>query len=312
MLQVRGCVAAFISFYLVHSGLKKNSLSKSGSLAAFVVGFVSMSSSYRFGLILLLFYYSSTKLTKYKLEQKSKLEEGFTISAARDWKQVFASSLLAIVVAASHFLIIGDDMNVDFASGSTYMDIFYIMDGSLSHRRLSAVLQVMYVAHFATANADTWASEVGMLAKNKPRLITSFFMREVPAGTNGGVSVLGTVASAAGGAFIGFVYYALTFLYPASITPQYPMIIVGLICGIIGSLIDSFLGATVQATYYSQKKQQIIKHYNSESSSKKDDDDVIRVCGMDILSNEAVNFLSIGITMIIGAIVAPVVFQAFE
>lgn len=137
-------------------------------------------------------------------------------------------------------------------------------------------------------------------------------MREVPAGTNGGVSVLGTVASAAGGAFIGFVYYALTFLYPASITPQYPMIIVGLICGIIGSLIDSFLGATVQATYYSQKKQQIIKHYNSESSSKKDDDDVIRVCGMDILSNEAVNFLSIGITMIIGAIVAPVVFQAFE
>jgi len=49
--------------------------------------------------------------------------------------------------------------------------------------------------------ADTFSSELGILSKSKPRLLTSWNLREVPPGTNGGVTMAGTLAGF-GGAFI--------------------------------------------------------------------------------------------------------------
>lgn len=53
--------------------------------------------------------------------------------------------------------------------------------------------------------ADTFSSELGILSKDKPRLLTSWSFREVPPGTNGGVSMLGTLAG-----FLGAFTIALT------------------------------------------------------------------------------------------------------
>lgn len=151
----------------------------------------------------------------------------------------------------------------------------------------------MYIAHFACATGDTWASEVGILSTSRPRLITSLLLREVPHGTNGGLSLLGTLASTAGGLFIGLCYYALSGLESSQIPPIY----LATACGFFGSLIDSFLGATLQATYYSEERKCIVEKPDGVDKS------IVRVCGRDVLSNDAVNFLSIFLTMMFAAAV---------
>lgn len=91
-------------------------------------------------------------------------------------------------------------------------------------------------------------------------------------------------------------------MLPGNAWSQAPMIAVGLLCGVFGSLIDSLLGATLQASYYSKDKKKIVRHYD------KNDQSLQLICGMDILSNEAVNFISIAVTMIMAAISGEYIF----
>ena len=99
------------------------------------------------------------------------------------------------------------------------------------------------------------------------------------------MSPLGTVASALGGLAIGFVAYAYgprgvgneaTDALSAGESPG--LIIVGLAAGIFGSLLDSFLGATLQETLFDEEKKRIV---GRDTGSK----NVKRICGHAILSN---------------------------
>ncbi|CAE7737263.1 PGR, partial [Symbiodinium microadriaticum] len=153
-----------------------------------------------------------------------------------------------------------------------------------------------YISHYACAAADTWASEVGILADGQPRLVTSLFLRSVPPGTNGGMSALGTAASVAGGLFIGLIFYVASFALPSSPQiSQLPMVWLGGVCGVLGSFFDSILGATVQATYYSKDRKCIVKKSDPEF---KTDLSICLISGMDVLTNEEVNFVSILLTML--------------
>lgn len=314
LLIFRYFLAFLFSTFLSLHGKLKNSLNISGSIAAFFVGFSSFAASYRFGLILILFYYSSSKLTKVKENVKSKLEENYSKGGQRNYIQVLANSFLATFVALIYFFYIGEDSFVSFSSlASDHIpnENFVLFHGfEISKRLFSSYLWCLYISHYSCATADTWASEIGILSKNKPRLVTSLFFVEVPHGTNGGMSLLGTLASAMGGLFIGLLFWVFSFCLnmnnPQS-TPQYPMIFVGLISGVMGSLLDSLLGALLQATYYSTEKRCIVKHFKSPSK----DPSVIRVSGADVLSNEAVNFYSILLTMLLSLFYSPLVFNFF-
>jgi uncharacterized protein (TIGR00297 family) len=91
------------------------------------------------------------------------------------------------------------------------------------------------VACLAEATADTASSEIGEALSKRAWLVTTF--REVPPGEDGGVSLPGTLAGIAAAAAIAFAARALHLTQSFAIP---------LIAAFLGTLFDSWLGATVE------------------------------------------------------------------
>lgn len=102
-----------------------------------------------------------------------------------------------------------------------------------------------FAGALAAAAADTWATEIGALSPTPPRLITSG--APVPRGANGGITLLGTAGGVGGAAVMGGLAVLLEprAVGPASGHPGQLAVAVA-VAGVLGMLIDSLLGATVQ------------------------------------------------------------------
>jgi uncharacterized protein (TIGR00297 family) len=99
--------------------------------------------------------------------------------------------------------------------------------------------QRAFVGALAAAAADTWATELGLLAKRQPRSIITW--RMVPAGMSGGITPEGLAASAAGALVVGLGW--------ALCGGGFGQLPGTLVAGVAGSLVDSVFGATWQALY---------------------------------------------------------------
>ncbi len=117
---------------------------------------------------------------------------------------------------------------------------------------LRVVLYSAFLGSLAAAAADTWATEIGMLSSAPPRLLTSG--RPVPPGTSGGITLLGTTAGVAGAALVTGVGLAGVGLPGAGLSgmsrvggPAFFAAITA--AGTAAMLLDSLLGATLQATF---------------------------------------------------------------
>jgi uncharacterized protein (TIGR00297 family) len=97
-----------------------------------------------------------------------------------------------------------------------------------------------FLGALAAAGADTWATEFGLLATRAPRLITNL-KQPVAAGMSGGVTPEGVAASVGGALSVGLAWGCLGGGWRGVPT--------ALVAGIWGSLVDSWLGATLQALY---------------------------------------------------------------
>ena len=100
------------------------------------------------------------------------------------------------------------------------------------------LLLVGFAASFAAKLADTFGSEIGKRWGSKTFLITS--LRPVPAGTDGAISVEGTLASSLGSFAMTFVM--VSFFYDQ--IGRFAFVI--FIAGFIATLFESFLGALFQ------------------------------------------------------------------
>ena len=95
---------------------------------------------------------------------------------------------------------------------------------------------VWFAGALAAANADTWATEIGSHSPTPPRLITNW--ATVPAGTDGGMTLLGTAGGLAGAGLVGALSYLLG--------QDAAMALIG--AGTAGMIMDSLLGAIGQGT----------------------------------------------------------------
>jgi uncharacterized protein (TIGR00297 family) len=134
-----------------------------------------------------------------------------------------------------------------------------------------------YAAALAAVNADTWATELGVLNPTPPRMITDLGKR-VEKGTSGGVSLSGTLASLLGAAVIALP--AAWFSGHWSLLPLISL------AGLAGSLFDSLLGATVQAMYYCPTDQKETEKHPLHTCGTQ----TIHIRGWKWLDNDWVNF----------------------
>lgn len=191
-------------------------LSFSGAVGAVLLGSAVMGGGgLPWGVLLVWFFLSASLLSKFKGEQKRLAAEKFDKGHRRDFGQVAANGGIAGLLALAAWY------------------------------QPSTVWIAAYIGTLAAVTADTWATETGTLSRRPPRLVTTG--RVVPTGTSGGVTLLGSGATALGalmtGLLGGLLFSELTAWQGG---------LIGLLGGLSGAFFDSFLGATVQAIYRSE------------------------------------------------------------
>ena len=210
-------LALLLSVTIVSLAVWRGSLSKSGAAGALIIGTLTFGlGGWVWGVLLGVFFVSSSLLSHFKEEEKRTAAEKFEKGHRRDIGQVFANGGLGAILAV------------------------------LSALFPSPIWFFLFVGVMATVTADTWATELGTLSKTPPRLITTGEVVDV--GTSGGVSWLGTAVSLTGGLLIGLAGGLLQHARGEKMLGR--IALAGAIGGLVGSLTDSLLGATVQQIYY--------------------------------------------------------------
>jgi uncharacterized protein (TIGR00297 family) len=182
-------------------------LSGRGSAAAIAVGIAAFATGWLWALLLLIYFVSSIALTRYRASVKA-VATGAVVAKGgpRDATQVLANGGV--------FALAG---------------VLWLVSAWDGWRAVAA-------GALAAAASDTWATEIGTLARRAPRSLVTW--RRVSTGTSGGVSLPGISAAVAGAAFVSLAVSALG--WPRSTA------VAAFVGGLAGSTIDSLLGATLQ------------------------------------------------------------------
>lgn len=206
-LLIGGAVAGVAARHAARRGL----LTPGGEYAAFAVGLAAVLGGVGWLLSLAVFFYSSVVLTRWHADEKRRRSLGMLPELrSRDAWQVLANGGV-------------------FAVGA----LAWAFTGNWEAGLLG-------FGALAAATADTWATEVGMALQGTPRSIVNG--EPVEPGTSGGVSAQGLAAAVAGAFVIGLCAVA-SFTVPFDI-PRLEAVFLG---GLIGTVTDSLLGATVQS-----------------------------------------------------------------
>jgi uncharacterized protein (TIGR00297 family) len=255
----RTIAGALVAAAIAIAAWRAGSLSRSGAAAALFIGTVAIAAGWTWGALLILYFVSSSLLSKVGARAKAQ-QSGSIVEkgGARDSAQVFANG--AVFAAAAALQLINPS-DIWLAAGA----------GAL-----------------AASASDTWGTEIGMLAKSPPRMITTW--RVVPTGTSGGVSALGLGAMVCGTLFVALAAWLVHW----DGGNGHVALAVSL-GGIAGALVDSIGGALWQSRRFcatcSSHTERIVHDCGTRTE---------RAGGIGWLNNDGVN----AVCTLIGALVS--------
>jgi uncharacterized protein (TIGR00297 family) len=198
-------IAGVVVFFAV----RRNALSASGAVLALVTGTICAAAGWSWAALLIAFFVSANVLSHYRSTLRAERIDGIIEKGStRDAWQVAANGGVFTLAAV----------------------------GSLIHP--SPVWAAAGAGAIAAVTADTWSTEIGTVADQLPRLITTG--RIVPPGTSGAVTIQGLVAAFGGSIFVAAIVWAAGWGVLAAVS--------ALAGGLVGSIVDSFVGATLQRT----------------------------------------------------------------
>lgn len=209
---LRAIVGAGAAAVIAILARRAHALSASGALAAVVCGAASAAAGWAYAALLVAYFVASSLVTavgrKRKEAQTAPVAEK---GGERDAAQVMANGGVFCLAALATLAAVPESPGWGFLVG-----------GALGALAASA--------------ADTWSTEIGVLAGGVPRSIVNRTV--VRKGESGGVTWAGTLAGLAGAGFIALIATTLGIGDGLPLAP-----IVG---GMTGTLLDSLLGATLQ------------------------------------------------------------------
>ncbi len=247
LIQVlAGLVLAAIASYLAY---RLHSLTPRGAFAATLLGTVVFGlGGWQWAVLLLAFFISSSALTRAFKGAKQGAEEKYEKGGQRDEMQVLSNGGVAGAFVLLHAAFPG-----------------------------AAWPWIGFAGALAAVNADTWATELGVLNPGQPRLLTALG-KPVEKGTSGAVSWVGTLASLLAAGLVGGLAVVM-FGKPLGLLASIAL------AGLIGSLVDSLLGATVQALYYCPLDKKETEQHPLHGCGTP----TVRIRGWSWLNNDMVN-----------------------
>lgn len=205
----RLAVAAAINLVLAGLGYAARSVSVSGAVAGFLVGTaIYVCLGWQGYSLLLAFFIIGTAATKLGYQRKAARGLAQESGGRRGARHALANTSVA---AACAF----------FALMTPYPGLFALA----------------FAAAFATKTSDTAASEIGQLWGRRTFLITS--LRPVPRGTEGAVSLEGTVAGIVASAAVAALAVAVALF-------DWRGALVVVIAAFVGTTLESLVGATLE------------------------------------------------------------------
>lgn len=277
---------------LVAYATVRNKLTPAGVLAGIAVALIHMVHPWpAFFWLLILFFLFGTIVTRIGHKAKVSLTQSSTGGAggegARSSAQVVANSGWACVLILAHAWLL---------ESTPFTSSILPMSPGPHMPVLETLLPIGIIAQYAAVASDTFSSELGILSKTTPFLITAPW-KNVPRGTNGGVTIEGLNYGALGSFLLTLTAILALRLAEPHIIMDFRTTVLLSVMGFNGSVIDSVLGAVVQATVTDKGTGKVVEgpggqRVRFEAGGSR------TAIGLDLLTNNGVNFVMAALTSI--------------